>query len=414
MAGGLKRLALNLGTMSSASAVAMVISLVTTPILTRVFDPEAYGTFALTNQAATFLAALVLLALPSGFATTPRLITRIRLQVTLAVLMMIGVCLTSVVVVLLWLGGEIASAVLLLPVLLLALMLQQIAQGWAVAFDAFQRLATARVGHPVLSRSLAIAMGFISGGHGAWLVSGEALGYLLQYRVGAGEGTLRALKRLWRFRRRLVRTVARTVIRFRDFATYFYVIGLLQVGVLLGQVSLIALGYSVAGAGHYSMAMGIATLPIQLVSFATASVFYREFIRTRESQPLRLRRDVLLVIGGFVLAGLIPYGVLAEWGGPLFAFVLGAGWQVSGELAAIMAFALLAEFAYVPVSSVFRVVESVRVQFWLELVHGAAVLGVLGFFAGGVPLATLLGWVAIIMIVSRSVGITAVVLVSRP
>jgi O-antigen/teichoic acid export membrane protein len=73
-----------------------VLALLTTPILTRLYDPEAYGTFALFNSAVQNLVILGTLALPSALLTTKKKYLINYLKLTLVVIAIFSIVIAIV------------------------------------------------------------------------------------------------------------------------------------------------------------------------------------------------------------------------------------------------------------------------------------------------------------------------------
>ena len=80
----------------------------------------------------------------------------------------------------------------------------------------------------------------------------------------------------------------------------------------------------------------------------------------------KLKGFILKVAGVLSIISLIPFSVLFFFGPDLFAFIFGAEWRFSGELAKIMAFALLVRLVVSPLSPAFFVFNRVKLLFILQ------------------------------------------------
>ena len=118
------------------------------------------------------------------------------------------------------------------------------------------------------------------------------------------------------------------------------------------------------------------------------------------------------IVAGFLVLGLIPYGLLWGYGEPLFVFVLGEDWALSGHLAGILAMAVLLEFVYVPLSAVFRVTGHASTQFVLDLLGVSCVILTYLLLAGSLTLPQLLSQVALVLVAWRGLQIAAALYVT--
>lgn len=151
----------NLGIATLATLIGFAISLALTPVMTRLYQPNDYGAFAIINNLATFLASLFLLSLPNALPIIPTWRTRARLLRTLVALTILAFALTTIgtmgYLTISYLNGFIDSsqwAFALTPALVLVISLHRITQSWANADGAFTSMAVARVVHPAVAKPL--------------------------------------------------------------------------------------------------------------------------------------------------------------------------------------------------------------------------------------------------------------------
>ena len=118
------------------------------------------------------------------------------------------------------------------------------------------------------------------------------------------------------------------------------------------------------------------------------------------NDPKRLLRFFHNSTMGLVAIGIIPAVAIAIFGQPIFMFVFGAQWKLSGAIAAIVAPWFLSSFVVSPLSRLVYVLHGQR----LKLIYDVVVLGGnLGVFA----VADRNGWPLLHMVVAMSVMNTA-------
>jgi len=364
-------------TQTIASIIAFAISLGLTPLMTRVFPPAAYGAFAIVNGVAVFVATLFQLSMPSIIPlskTHSGFLRLVRASVYLGVLAVLA----SAGVMLCWLVfdsvGEkssdraLAPAIMMLPLIVASISIQRVSQNIAITRGRFTVLATSRVLHPVVAKSLALVVGFAASANGAMLVAAEAVGNFVQawwtYR-----GEKFQILRLPGFRTiRRLRLTLELASRASHFTVYDNLNNLLNLGVVTAILLIITTRFSAAEAGAFSLAMGIVGLPVQLIALATASLIYKRLIGVFDESPQFALRFVLKLIVNYGLLGIIPYLVLALFGPKLFAFAFGAAWESSGEIASVLSLPTYLLFIFTPVQAVFRLTEKTKVGFFIDAI----------------------------------------------
>ncbi len=386
---------------SGASVAALLISLATTPLLTRLYNPDAYGEFALLNNAAMFLSTSLLLALPSALTLESTVSARLRLLQAISAMLFAGTLIVSLIIVALVVLAWLEPYWLLLPVLLAASLGQRLLSGERTAAADFESQSLGRVAHPVLSRAAAIFTALLVSGSGWLLVLSEALGYVAQVVVMGRTRLKTHVAMVWAARRKLPQRMVAGISRHRDHVLYLNLTNIGAAGTLFLQSALIAWLFSVETAGLYTLAIAMTSMPVRLLAFATAPVFYREFLRKSQDSTGALGLFLLLVIGGFAAVGAGPYLLLWGYGEAIFELVFGQGWKPAGQLASIFALAFLLELMYVPVASVYRIKGRLRWQFVQEQLGNVSLLIVLFIGATNLDLADTMAGIALVMMISR-------------
>src|SRR5699024_10159091 len=98
-----------------------------------------------------------------------------------------------------------------------------------------------------------------------------------------------------------------------------------------------------------------------------------DFANNRNIYPL-LKRTVLIL----VLIGIVPFTVIYFWGAPLFAFVFGSQWVLSGKIAAVLSPWLMANFVASSISMIPSIIGKLRWFFWVGI--GTTIIQLSCFF----------------------------------
>ncbi len=358
-----------------ASMLSFIISLALAPVMSRWYEPADYGTFAVINNIATFTATLMLFSLPNALPMELNWHRRVQLLRALAFLAVFAFLVSALgVIVFLVLDGLFNGfdntewAFLLLPLLVFAIALHRISQGWANADGAFLQMAKARVVHPLIAKPFAISASMLSSSNPVYLVVFEVAGYLVQAYLML-KGRFCQLK--WRgiyFSKRRMQTILGVIKRHRDFSLFLNFVHLLALGFIMMQTVILSLNYTTNETGLYTLAMSMTSLPIQLIAMATASIIYHKLIHIAKNTPELLFKKTILILVGFITLGVVPYFVIYVFGPELFGFVFGKGWSESGTVASLLALPLFLGFLLMPISSVFRVTKTIKLQFIIDFV----------------------------------------------
>ena len=370
----------NLTKTVGASGVQFVIMLCTTPIMTRLYEPEAYATFSIVNTTAAVMIGLGLLSLPNAYCAEKDPETRTEILQTM-VLLLSGLVLLAFLVA----GGMAVfgvhrngmaidkRALILLPLLVLTYGARQIIVYVNVLRGNFTRLSLGQVIEPVCSRGGSLAFGALAGGNPVFILLSVILGHISTMLL-LFKGQPMKLHGHWRRVLAHLPNLIGNLRRYGDFVLFGTMSQQTQQVVMLGMQVAIATYFSKDLAGQYVLAVSILTMPGSLIALATAPVVYHHFIETEKNDPKNLLRYFLMASGIYLLAGLAMYAVLFFYGEELFKIVFGAQWAHAGRIASILSLAYVGTFLLIGVQSILTVTRRLRLQFSLEITTGLLTL----------------------------------------
>ncbi|QEH80272.1 oligosaccharide flippase family protein [Sphingomonas sp. C8-2] len=143
-----------------------------------------------------------------------------------------------------------------------------------------------------------------------------------------------------------VRKAART---HRDFAIYRVPQSLIRACSMGLPVILLASLFGPSSAGQYSVAVAILGAPAMLLGDAVGEVFYPKITRALASQADNAEGLILKAAGFLALAGSVPFGAIGLLGGWIFPGVLGREWLLAGEFSQWVSLWMVAMLATRPV-----------------------------------------------------------------
>lgn len=326
--------------LGSAAAIGQVVSIATAPILTRLYDPAAYGVLAVFSSVVALLAALstlryeLAIPLPEGSHEA-------RVLVRLCLCLVVAASTLSWLAWSIW-GGSLASLfgvptlggyAALVGVAVLLMGAYATLGAWAVRSRAYTLIARTRLTQSVSGIATSMALGFAGLG---------PIGLLLGNIANGAAGIASLARLFWRERPaapaalRSTLGMAACAKRYRRFPLYSTWQTLLGTA---GQYAPPVVFSSVFGgsvAGYYALATRLCLLPMIVIGQSMSQVFFGEAASLRsDARGLAALTDNA---AGWLAAISIPvFGVLLAFGPAIFTSMLGPEWAAAGLYSRLMA-----------------------------------------------------------------------------
>lgn len=348
--------ALSLGGGTALGQLALVAA---SPLLTRLFSPEEFGTFGLFSSFLAVAAVVACLRLDIAIvsARSDRQAASLLLQ---SVLLLPFLSILSGVAIWLlqrkeWLAFQTLPA-LATPLMVIAVLVTGLFG--ALRFWSAREMLFREIGRAVLRQSIGragapVVLGLVGAGW-AGLVGGEVLGRCLGI-LHLGQPAVRRCSRL------LAQCNAgyhRLVMRRNwKFPLILMPSSLLDAVAGSLPLPLIAASFGPAAAGSFALITRLASIPGALVAASLADVFQahlgRELLKDKDAahrQVIRTARMLLLL----ALAFFVPAAVL----GPILVpFIFGSDWHEAGTFLAILAPSLAVALVVSPLSRAIAVAD---------------------------------------------------------
>lgn len=351
--------------LAGGTALGQVISVAASPLITRLYDPEAFGILSVYASLLSIISIVAALRYEYAIPLPEDELTATEL-LFLSLITVIAV--SSIVAIAVWLGGDGISALMgtpelqpflwLLPVGVFIAGLNQVLTYWTIRHRDYARLARRTIGRSAGGVAVQSGLGFLGVG---------ALGLLLGELIGRAGGSANLGIAAWQRVRhevhgltvRGIRRAARSYIRFPLLSSGSSLLN--SAGIFLPPV-LITSGYGLHVSGLFALANRMLEVPIRLVGTSVANVYLAEAAGLLRSDPARLRRMFhrtalrLLVIGGIPA---ITAGLVSPW---IFAIVFGEDWRDAGAYAQVLAPYIAARFVVLPISQTLNILNRQDIQ----------------------------------------------------
>jgi O-antigen/teichoic acid export membrane protein len=320
--------------LSTGTAVGQALVVASTPLLTRIYPPEAFGKFGLFLSFASVAMVFVglrydlAIASASGDAESDELLaTALLASVPTSVLA--ATCLWLMI------AGDVlglaALPVISVPViggLLLATGAVMALRYWNVRAFRFRVVATASALQG-FGRAI-VPLAFAAAGPGWWgLLAGDAAGRLL----GAASLARGAATRLRGTSAAAIAAAARRYWRYP--AVIMPSSGLDAIAVAL-PLPLVSTLFGVGAAGQFALVQRVAAVPASLIAASFADAIHAEGSRIRETDQSQLRTLALQSARRLGLLGAAIYVPMLILAPSAFPLLFGHEWREAGVLAAIL------------------------------------------------------------------------------
>ncbi|MCL3817584.1 lipopolysaccharide biosynthesis protein [Aeromicrobium wangtongii] len=375
----------------TGSAAGQGIALISTPVLARLYSPDAFGIFSYLLAVSLVMTAVATLRLETAIPLArtiddSRALVRIALVVPVCLALPVAAAVASSHRTLSALAGfdVLPWAWWLLPLVILTAWFNVLSEA-AIRDRAYSAIA---------ARTFIQSIGVAAGQAASAAVTRSAGGLLTGQVIGRSFGML-ALARtarhlLVRPPAGAARRVARRYWRFPVVLTPSALLNTLGTNLPL---ILVGAWFGPQAAGYLGLTQRVALAPTVLVAVAVGQVFSGELSSQLrrgafDNRALYLRTSRRLAIGAATVAA----GLLAL-SGRAFPFVLGDEWAPGGAYARAIALSVAAGFVASPVSSILIAYERVVTNVLLDVSRIALVggAGVAAYVAGFSAVETL--WV---------------------
>jgi len=352
--------------LSSATAVAQVVAVLISPILSRLFMPDAFGVAALYGAVVGPLGLVACLCyhfaimLPKDDETVANVFGLcVMLAVGVTALTAGAVALFGDALLNLVNASELIPYKWLIPLGVLITGMSTAVKYWHTRHNRFVRLGVTTVASSLVNAGAMLGFGFWGLTSGLHLVLARLPGQAsLPVYLG------------WRFIRQDLAFCLRhwsparlweAAKRYKKFPLITTWTQLLNTVSRQAPVLLIAAFFGPAAAGLYALGGRVLGMPKRLIATSISQVFFQRGALKRASGD-DLGSLVRNIATRLITVGLLPMLIVGMVGPDLFGFVFGEDWTEAGVYATILAPWLFVMFVSSPLSSVLMILERQGLQ----------------------------------------------------
>jgi lipopolysaccharide exporter len=359
----------------SGTTLAQAITILSAPIISRLFTPQAFGVYYVFTSLIGIVSIVICLRYEYAIMLPEDDNDAVNIF-ALCLLIAFGISAITAVIILivghplvkLLKSPDLYSFLWLIPITLLLLGFFAALNYWNSRTKHFGRLSIARVSASLTTSVLPIGLAFIGKANAASLVFSYLAGTFIFTSV-LGAQVLKESGTLF------IRSIHRSQIltnlkRYRKFPLVDSWSSFIN-NLSWQLPSLMLLYYfSETVVGYYSLSSRMILLPMTLLGSSLAQVFYQRTAELR-SNPEKLTKSVELVFRRLAAIGLFPAVVLGIAGPELFRIIFGVNWLEAGRYAQILSPWMFVLFISSPLSILFATLERQE----LALIVNIVILG---------------------------------------
>jgi len=342
----------NVIVMVTGTIGAQIVKMTLSPIITRVYGPEAYGVMGVFISIIQFIIPVAALTYPMAIVLpkndlNAKGLIKLSLYISsvLTLIIMIFLVIFKNIIVEYFNIGEAATYLFLIPIVIIFTTLMQVSEQWyirtkqfginaKVSFYQAVILEFSKVGIGLITPTASVLVGLTAVANGLKALMLILFGRKSKYKSPNTSSEKRlSLKEI--AKRHKDFPLLRAPQAFIDAITKGLPVLLLMT--FFGPVS----------SGFYTLCRTVLTLPSSLIGKSVGDVFYPRIngaLIKKEKLSSLIKKAVFALSG----LGIVPFGLLIAFGPWLFGFVFGDSWVTAGEYARWLALSSFFRFINEP------------------------------------------------------------------
>ena len=361
---------------ATGTAFAQLITILFSPLLTRVYTPDALGVFGTFSAILTILTPIANLGYPYAIVIQENE-KSVAATIALSIGLTFGFCLflASTLFVSYPLISEIPNfqrfdnLVWITPLAVLISSSLVVANQIAIREEIFKAKATIYAASSLLVNLLKLLAGML------WPTPSVLIGSSM---TGNSFNTLLLTKFIapvssQRIKFSAVIEVAKTRADFAIFRTPQILINVLSQSL---PIVFLAASFGSSAAGYYTLSRSVLTMPVTLISGSLGEVLFPT-LATAQRSGQRLFKKVLISTIALLLVGIVPFTFVFVFGPDLFDIVFGDKWRTAGEYGTWLSIWLFSVFICSPVNHVVPIIGEQRLALSFAILKSLARIAVL-------------------------------------
>ncbi len=342
---------------ASGTAMGQLVGVVFTPVITRIYGPEAFGLMGTFESMATIAASVSAFAYPAAIVL-PKKDSEAKDIARVAVY--ISITTTSLAALVILLAGDrlftffgaqtITAFGMLIPLYMLFASWRKVGAQWLIRKKRFKTTARIVVLKSFILNIAKTVIGLIKP-VAAVLIIISTLGIGMQAFLMhvSSRKTKKEKRKPEQPQKRTAVSLSQVARKYYDFPLYRAPVEFIEIFSASLPVLMLSAFFGPVSGGFYILGVKLLKAPTRLIGKSVSSVFYPKITKAaREGKDFKSL--IINATLGLLAAGIIPYGMVVILGPWIFKLVFGSEWIMAGEYARWIAFMIFFQFIAGPSS----------------------------------------------------------------
>lgn len=325
----------------TGTATVQLITFVSTPIITRIFGPEAYGVMGTFVAIVSILGPLVALTYPIAIVLPEddddaRLIGNLSFIITIFIsvlTLLVSLVLHDFLTEKLNLGNT-EWILYLIPIYIFFTGYLQIMEQWLTRTKQFNLKVKVKISNSLFMNISKIIVGLFAPFGVVLIVINTIAIFLNAVRINFAILKSKRILSIHSFNFWIANfnKMLNVGKKHYDFPLYRAPQTLLNGISKSFPIVMLSSIFGPSSAGFYTLGNSVLAIPVNLIGKSVGDVFYPKITEAGHNNK-RLTPLILKATSGLSMLGLIPFGLVIFFGPELFSFVFGSDWYIAGEYA---------------------------------------------------------------------------------
>jgi O-antigen/teichoic acid export membrane protein len=347
----------------SGNMVSLVLQVALSPVLARIYSPEAYGLFAVFNSLTLNYSLVSSLSYTNAILVTSKKNTVYSL-IALSAFISFATCVFALLlfyffeknIINLFNIQAMSGWVYLIPVSSLLLNWNIILSSYNIFHSRIKEDTAIVTATNILNRIFNLSFGLLIKGNFMGLLIGDLLTKVIRLGLLFRGISVIAWRRLRVFLYK--KTMVRVAKEFSNYPFFVFPSMLLNAASMHLPIFLFSIYFSVTEVGYFSFASTLLYIPIQIFGNSAASIFLKKASDIHHSDGIEgLKAITQKLYWNFFSFGLVGFSFLMMFGDVLFSFVFGERWAIAGEYSIHLAAYHIFLLIFTPLNSVFSILR---------------------------------------------------------
>lgn len=316
----------NILTLSSGNAIVYAFSLISTPIMTRIYPAEEYGKFAYLNSLILILSTFSTLRLEGALliAKDNEVGTIIKMIYFISIIVgVMGFILASTGII----SDVCREYAFILPVFGILFAIQIVTNAQAIKYNFISTISRSKIVGVTIGKTTAILAPFASSPIAFWLLFSEGIAKTVEIIFCWRKTSILKVRAI---------TYKRALKKYIKYPLFLFPSKLMVLFLTQIPISTIIYFFGNEQLGFYSVAVTILSLPSMIVIQAVAPLYVSTISKQfRETKNWNVE-FVLESLFYLILFVQVPFISVSFFGEDLFSFFLGIDWISAGEYSSVL------------------------------------------------------------------------------